>query len=202
MRLADFVPKRKMSLFEAAALAAISSCGEVFAWGLVFLLGFLGKTIGFMGLAIFILGVAALLCMASLIALDKALDDPNDNPRANRLTGRRRGRGSYDYRDQTDRIPHPRAAAPSIAIIGAFLFVASVGIVIANYPLHKAALVPATKLPATIDATRDTDAAFTQRGSWLIAKCEILFPKGQGAVPGVNCQKSGGDDSDLLNKTK
>jgi hypothetical protein len=29
----------------------------------------------------------------------KALDDPNDNPRANRLIGKRRERESYDYRD-------------------------------------------------------------------------------------------------------
>jgi hypothetical protein len=32
----------------------------------------------------------------------KALDDPNDNPRANRLIGKRRERGSYDYRSRAD----------------------------------------------------------------------------------------------------
>jgi hypothetical protein len=114
----------------------------------------------------------------------KALDDPNDNPRA------------------TDRIPHPRAVAASIAIIGAFLFVAGDGIVIANYPLHKVALVPPTKLPATIDTTRDAGAWITQPDPSLLGKCEILFLKGHGAVPGVNCLKSGGNNSDIWNRTK
>jgi hypothetical protein len=35
-----------------------------------------------------------------------------------------------------------------------------------------------------------------------LSKCEILFPTGQGAVPGINCLKSGGNNSDFGNKTK
>jgi hypothetical protein len=35
-----------------------------------------------------------------------------------------------------------------------------------------------------------------------LAKCETLFPTGQGAVPGINCLKSGGNNSDLWNKTR
>lgn len=157
------------------------------------------------------LGVAVFLCLVlSLLLLFRrelkrdieALDYPNDNPRANRLIGKSRERGSYDYRDQTDRISRPRAAATSITIIGAFLFVAGVGIVIANYPVRKGALVPPTKLPATIATARDTGTAFTQRVPSLLGKCEILFRTGQGAIPGVNCRSSEGENSVFFNKAK
>jgi hypothetical protein len=115
----------------------------------------------------------------------KALDNPDDNPRA------------------TDRIPRLRAVVASIAIIGALLFVARAGIFIANYPLHKVALVPPTQLAATIDTTQDAGAWIARPFPSLnLGRCETLFLEGHGAVPGVNCLKSGGDNSDRLNKTK
>ncbi len=52
------------------------------------------------------IGVAAFLCWVLLLVLFfrpglkrdiETLDDPNDNPRANRLIGKRREPGSYDY---------------------------------------------------------------------------------------------------------
>ncbi|WP_159008706.1 hypothetical protein [Bradyrhizobium sp. S69] len=54
------------------------------------------------------LGVAVFLCLVLLLLVImrrelksdiEALDDPNDNPRANQLIGRSREPGSYDYRD-------------------------------------------------------------------------------------------------------
>jgi hypothetical protein len=35
-----------------------------------------------------------------------------------------------------------------------------------------------------------------------LPKCEVVFPAGQGALPGINCFKSGGNNSDVGNKTR
>ena len=54
------------------------------------------------------LGAAVFLCLVLLLLLIarrelksdiEALDDPHDNPRANRLISKSRVPGSYDYRD-------------------------------------------------------------------------------------------------------
>ena len=96
---------------------------------------------------------------------------------------------------QADRIPRLRAAATSIAIISAVLFVASAGIVIENYSLQTVALTPPAKFPATTDTAVDGRAAYlrgiTTAGQLnsSLGKCGTLFPTGQGAVPGINCAK-------------
>ncbi|GIQ73352.1 hypothetical protein [Bradyrhizobium sp. RD5-C2] len=94
MRLADFVPKRrqswrKQSWADIARLAVLQFCGEALGW-LGILLIFLAGSVSIYA------GLAALLCCALVptlllrreFRLDiEALDDPNDNPRANRLIG-------------------------------------------------------------------------------------------------------------------
>jgi hypothetical protein len=177
--------QRKMSVADAAEGMVVQFCVEGSMWVGFFLIP-LGGRYSIIGLALlFCSGLIFFLIMRRESQLDiKALDDPNDNPRA------------------TDRIPRLRAVAASIAIIGAFLFVARAGIFIANYPLHKVALVPPTQLPTAIDTTRDAGAWITQPFPSLLGRCEILFLKGHGAVPGVNCLNSGGNNSNLLNKTR
>jgi lysylphosphatidylglycerol synthetase-like protein (DUF2156 family) len=90
---------------DAAQTALGLLCGEVFAWGGVFLSLLAGSY------SIY-LGVAAFLCWVLLVVLFfrrglkrdiEALDDPNDNPRSNRLIGKSRERGSYHYRDSAGR---------------------------------------------------------------------------------------------------
>jgi hypothetical protein len=93
--------QRKMSVADAAEGAVGLLCGEAFVWVGVLLTLLAGSYSTYMG-------AAALLCWVLFFVLIvrrelkrdiKALDDPNDNPRANRLIGKRRERGSYDDRD-------------------------------------------------------------------------------------------------------
>jgi hypothetical protein len=51
----------------------------------------------------FLLGVISCPDLRREFKLDIEALDANDNPRANRLIGKRRERGSYDYRDQGGR---------------------------------------------------------------------------------------------------
>ena len=80
-------------------------CSEGLLWGGGFLILLGGSHSSYIEVAV---GVAVLLCWVLFFVLIvrrerkldiKALDDPNDNPRANRLIGKRRERGSYDDRD-------------------------------------------------------------------------------------------------------
>jgi hypothetical protein len=163
-----------------------SAAFESSMWIGIFLVVWAGSHDIFLGLAVFLCCVLLLLLIVrrGLNSDIEALDDLNDDRRA------------------TDRIPL-RAVAASIAVIVVLLFVARAGIFIANYPLHKVALVPPPKLSATIDTTQDPGAWIARPFPSLnLGRCEILFQEGQGAIPGVNCLKSGGNNSDLLNKTK
>jgi hypothetical protein len=178
--------QRKMSVADAAEGMVFQLCFEGSLWVGFFLIP-LGGRYTIIGLALlFCSGLILFLVMRRESKPDiKALDDPNDNPRA------------------TDPIPRLRAVAASIAIIGALLLVARAGIFIAKYPLHKVALVPPPQLAATIDTTQDAGAWIARPFPSLnLGRCEILFQEGHGAIPGVNCLKSGGNHSDLLNKTK
>ncbi|HEX7920809.1 MAG TPA: hypothetical protein VF583_07640, partial [Bradyrhizobium sp.] len=78
MRLADFVPKRRLSWAEIARLAVLQFCGEALGW-LGILLIFLAGSISIYA------GLAALLCCALVPTLllrrefrrdIEALDDP------------------------------------------------------------------------------------------------------------------------------
>jgi membrane protein implicated in regulation of membrane protease activity len=92
MRLVDFVPKRKMSLADAAKLTVGLLCGEAFMWVGFFLILLAGSFSTYIGAATFLCWVLLLvLIVRRELKLDiKALDSPNDNPRANRLIGKRR----------------------------------------------------------------------------------------------------------------
>ena len=88
MGLADFVRKRKQSWADVATSAVAYFVGE--AWWVGVFLIWLGGSYGIYA------GLAVLLCWALLLALIvqgelkldiNALDDPNDNLRANRLIG-------------------------------------------------------------------------------------------------------------------
>ncbi|MCP1844837.1 nitrate reductase gamma subunit [Bradyrhizobium sp. USDA 4524] len=89
MRLADFVAKRRPSFADIATTAVAYVCGEAFGWAGAFLILLAGSISIYAGLAV-------LLCLALFVTLIvrrelkrdiRALDDPNDNPRANRLIG-------------------------------------------------------------------------------------------------------------------
>ena len=102
---------------------------------------------------------------------------------------------------QTAFIPQWRRAAAIIAAIGLVAFLGSAGLAVANYPRYQAA---ATHLPATLPPAPSRPvpppAAADGRASYLrgdksmsrdvdrlLGKCAQLFPKGTGAVPGINC---------------
>ena len=74
---------------------------EAFLWGGLFLIYLAGSHDILLGVAAFLCWVLLLLwILRRWLKRDvEALDDPNDNPRANRLIGRSRERGPYDYRD-------------------------------------------------------------------------------------------------------
>ncbi|MHC2334942.1 hypothetical protein [Bradyrhizobium sp. USDA 4454] len=89
MKLTDFFPKRRPSLAEIGTTAVGCVCGEAFGWAGAFLIVLAGSFSIYAGLAV-------LLCLALLVTLFvrrelkldiRALDDPGDNPRANRLIG-------------------------------------------------------------------------------------------------------------------
>lgn len=98
MRRADIVLKRKWSLADAAKLAVGSFFGEAFCWVGFFLAAWGARYSIYIGLAVFICWALILvLIVRRELKLDlKALDDPNDNLRANRLIANRRERGSLD----------------------------------------------------------------------------------------------------------
>jgi hypothetical protein len=112
MKLADFVSKLKMFLADAAETAAALFIGEVIGWvivGAIWVIGWAGVYLFFLARSFSsYTGVAAISCGMLILVLVawralkadiKALDDPNDDPRANRLIGKRREGRSYDYRD-------------------------------------------------------------------------------------------------------
>jgi len=110
MRLADFVSNRKLSFADMATWAVASVCGEAFAWAGAFLVVLAGSFSIYAGLAV-------LLCFALLVTLIvrrelkldiRALDDPGDNARANRLIGDTRS--SAPIRRSA---PHPAAPRPA-----------------------------------------------------------------------------------------
>ncbi|TWC07002.1 hypothetical protein FBZ93_101293 [Bradyrhizobium macuxiense] len=89
MRPADFAPKGKQSFADVVTWAVGYFCGEALGWASVFLVLLAGSFNIWAGLAV-------LLCLALLVTLILrrelkldigALDDPNDNSRANRLIG-------------------------------------------------------------------------------------------------------------------
>jgi hypothetical protein len=94
-RLGAWVQKRPLA--DGVHYAA----SEAFLWGGFFLIYLAGSYDIFMGVAVFFCWVLLLLWILrrGLNRDVEALDDPNDNPRTNRLIGRSRERGSYDYRD-------------------------------------------------------------------------------------------------------
>jgi len=94
--------QRKMSVADAAEGMVFQLCAEAFMWGSFFLIFLAGSYDTFMGMAVFFCWVLLLFLIArqGLKRDIEALDDPNDNPRANRLIGKRRERGLYDDRDQ------------------------------------------------------------------------------------------------------
>src|SRR3954453_3128413 len=87
MRLADFNPKSNLSLADRAKGAVAYVCGEGLFW-VGFFLAVAGATYSiFAGLAVF-LGwelLFVLIVRRELKQDIEALDDPNDNLRANRL---------------------------------------------------------------------------------------------------------------------
>jgi hypothetical protein len=94
MRRPNIAPKRKPSLADAAGLAV----GEAFCWVGFFLAVWGAHYSIYLGLAVFLCwALIPVLIVRRELKLDvKALDDPNDNPRANRLIANRRERGSFD----------------------------------------------------------------------------------------------------------
>jgi hypothetical protein len=92
---------QKMPLADAGPFLLCSAASEAFWWGGFFLIFLAGSYDTFMGVAVFFCWVLLLLLIVrrALKHDIEALDDPNDNPRANRLIGKSRELGSYDYRD-------------------------------------------------------------------------------------------------------
>jgi hypothetical protein len=93
MRRADIVPKRKVSLADVGVLAVCQGyCG------VALILTESGGLFALFGVAMFLCGgLIGFLMFLRALKLDlKALDNPNDNPRANRLIANRRERGSFD----------------------------------------------------------------------------------------------------------
>jgi hypothetical protein len=80
----DFVPKRNGN---TAKVAVGFLCGEAFWWVGLFLTFLVGSYSTYMGVAAFLCWVLFLvLIVRRSLKLDiKALDDPNDDPRAKRL---------------------------------------------------------------------------------------------------------------------
>ncbi|UGY02775.1 hypothetical protein [Bradyrhizobium quebecense] len=89
MRLADFVPKAKWSFADAVTWAVACVCAEAFGWAGGFLIVLAGSFSIYAGLAVLLcLALFATLIVRRELKLDiRALDDPSDNPRANRLVG-------------------------------------------------------------------------------------------------------------------
>jgi len=85
MRRADFVPKRKQSLADAAKLAAGLFFAEAFLWIGLFLAVWGAIYSIYIGLAVFICWALVFVLIVQDI---KALDDLNDNPHADRLIGK------------------------------------------------------------------------------------------------------------------
>jgi len=86
---------------DAAQFILLNAALESLMWVSFFLIFWAGSYDTFLGLAVFLCWVLLLLLIVrrGLKNDIKALDDPNDNPRSNRLIGKNRERGSYDYRD-------------------------------------------------------------------------------------------------------
>ncbi|UGA46507.1 hypothetical protein HU230_0010890 [Bradyrhizobium quebecense] len=89
MRLADFVPKAKRSFADAVTWAVAYVCAEAFGWAGGFLIVLAGSFSIYAGLAVLLcLALFVTLIVRRELKLDiRALDDPGDNPRANRLVG-------------------------------------------------------------------------------------------------------------------
>ncbi|WP_316395793.1 hypothetical protein [Bradyrhizobium sp. 33ap4] len=126
MRLADFVPKRNQSWREQswadiARLAVAQFCGEALGWVGFFLI-FLAGSISIYA------GLAALLSCALLVTLllrrefrldIEALDDPSDNPRANRLIGNTSADASIRRHRRALGQAAPRPASRTARALGA-----------------------------------------------------------------------------------
>jgi hypothetical protein len=78
----------------------------------------------------------------------------------------------------------------------------AIGVVALALSLLK--LVPWLNMPSRPTVTSHPIVIPQQPGelSRLLPKCELVFPAGQGAIPGVNCFKSGGSNSDIRNTIK
>jgi hypothetical protein len=96
-RLGSWFGKRADAVHSSLWSAAFESV----MWVGFYLIFWAGSYDTFLGLAVFLCWVLLLLRIVrqGLKSDIEALDDPNDNPRANRLIGKSREPGSYDYRD-------------------------------------------------------------------------------------------------------
>ena len=105
---------------------------------------------------------------------------------------------------ETAFIPQWRRGAAIIAVASLALFVASAGLVTSNFSRYQTPAARQSNPPATSQTAGDLPptppAAIDGRASYLrgdksmirdvdrlLGKCALLFPKGTGAVPGINC---------------
>jgi len=86
---------------DAAQFILLNAAFESLMWVGFFLIFWAGSYDTFLGLAVFLCWALLLLLIVrrGLKSDIDVLDDPNENPRANRLIGESREPGSYDYRD-------------------------------------------------------------------------------------------------------
>ncbi|WP_050422071.1 hypothetical protein [Bradyrhizobium tropiciagri] len=110
MRLADFLAKRRPSFAEIATSVVAYACGEALVYAGAFLILLAGSFNIWAGLVV-------LLCCALLVTLIvrrelkldiRALDDPSDNPRANRLIGAASASASIGTHRSARRAAAPR----------------------------------------------------------------------------------------------
>jgi hypothetical protein len=96
-RLGSWFGKKAADILSSLSSAAL----ECLMWVGFFLISLAGSYDIFLGVAAFFCCVLLFLPIVrrALKSDIEAPDDPNDNPRANRLIGKSRERGSYDYRD-------------------------------------------------------------------------------------------------------
>ncbi|MES5481966.1 hypothetical protein QMZ05_04350 [Bradyrhizobium sp. INPA03-11B] len=142
MRPTDFVPKGKQSFADVVTWAVGYFCGEALGWAGVFLVLLAGSFNIWAGLAVLLcLALFVTLILRRELKLDiRALDDPNDNPRANRLIGNTSASASIRAHWSARRPAAPRPngrmtraldALEDIAVRFAIEFSKSVAIIVA-----------------------------------------------------------------------
>jgi hypothetical protein len=137
MRRADIVRKGKLS-FTKDVVPFL--CSEAYS-GIALILTSAGGVFSLFGVAMLLCGwPIAFFMLWREFKLDiKALDDPNDNPRANRLIANRRERGSFDTQIALlgalllllfSSAAYLHGRWPAVASIAAVIFVISVVLIV------------------------------------------------------------------------